>query len=130
MSKKIFNSSIVAILAIGFLVGNYIWKDLSSRPNFASQKVQKGNIEEALNIRGTVKPNISADLGFESGGRITALTHKVGDKVNQGEILATANSADLKALIVQAVAERNSAQAILDENKNLKKKQILILKPD
>lgn len=128
MNKKIFVSSIASILIVGSAVGAYLWKDLSSRPNFSSYTVKKGNIEQTLDIRGTVQPEISADLGFESGGKIIALNYKVGDTVEAGEVLAVSNSDDLKALLAQAVAKRNSAQAVLEENERLVSKEKYKLK--
>ena len=125
MDKKIISIGAVAIIFIGAAVGSFFYKNLTERPNFSEVTVQKGNLEEVLNLNGKVKSENDADLGFETGGRITALTHKVGDYVEKGEILARVNDDDLTANYNQNLALAKSAEAnlvyyqeLLDKGKN------------
>ena len=123
MSKKIFNLSTLAILIIGAMVASYIYKNLSERPSYSEIKVQKGNIGEVLNINGKVRPQDSADLGFEDGGKIVSLTHEVGDFVQAGTVLASSNASDLEAQYRQAQDLARSTGANLDYYEQLLKKE-------
>jgi RND family efflux transporter MFP subunit len=122
MSKKIFNISTLAILIIGAVVASYVYKNLSSRPNYLELKVKKGNIQATLDINGKVVPQDSAGLGFEIGGKVTSLTHQVGDFVPAGTILANTESIDLTAAYRQAQALVQGAQANVDQYQALVKK--------
>jgi HlyD family secretion protein len=128
MNKNLFNASIIAILVIGAIVGVYVYKNLSERPSFATYQVTKGDISEAIDITGKIKSENVADLGFEIGGRITALNYKVGDRVSKGVIIATANDADLRAQYSVALAEIRSAEALLKQSEELKNKESYDLK--
>ncbi len=123
MNKKLFSTSAIAIVIIGGLVGFYLWRDLSARPNYSQVAVKKGSISEVLSLDGKVRSQNDSDLGFEITGKIIELNHEVGDQVSEGEILAKINSADLADQYNQAKNSAESAQQLLDEYKNLKKKE-------
>jgi len=128
MSKKIFNISVLAILVIGFIAGSYLWKSLGQRPAFSEIKAEKGNIQETISISGHVEPVQSSDLGFENGGKVIKLTHQVGDSVAAGELLAESNSEDVEAQLALANAQKSSAEATLNEDKQLVSKESYKLK--
>ena len=123
MDKKIISIGAIVIIFIGAAVGSFFYKNLTERPNFSEVNVQKGNLDEVLNLNGKVKSENDANLGFESGGKITALTHKVGDPVKKGEILARANDDDLTASYNQYLALVKSAQANLTYYQELLNKE-------
>ena len=66
MDKKIISIGAVAIIFIGAVVGSFFYKNLTERPNFSEVNVQKGNLDEVLNLNGKVKSENDVDLGFES----------------------------------------------------------------
>lgn len=123
MNKNIFYVSIIAILVIGGIVASFLYKNLSERPSYSTIQVQKGTVEETLSLSGKVKPELDAKLGFERGGRITKLTHKVGDFVSVGTVLASANATDLEAQSRQAADLAKSAAADLEQYEQLLKKE-------
>jgi|WetSurMetagenome_2_1015567.scaffolds.fasta_scaffold11211_3 membrane fusion protein, macrolide-specific efflux system len=115
MNKKLFNSSIIAMIAIGAIVGSYVVNRLSKRPSFGTVAVTRENITEGINVYGKVISENVVDLGFENGGKITILTHKVGDTVKKGEILARVDASDVLAQLRQAKALENSARYDVDQ---------------
>jgi len=123
MNKNIFYTSIVAILIIGGIVASFLYKNLSERPIYSTIQVQRGQIEESLSLRGKIKPELDANLGFEKGGKITNLTHQVGDFVSAGTILAEANATDLQAQYRQAIDLKKSAEADLEQYEQLLRKE-------
>jgi RND family efflux transporter MFP subunit len=123
MNKNIFYTSLIAVLIIGGIVTSFLYKNLSERPSYSIFQVQRGNIEEALDLSGKIKPELDANLGFESGGRITNLTHQVGDFVAKGTLLAQTNATDLEAQYREAVDLKESAEADLEQYEQLVKKE-------
>ena len=123
MDKKIIGIGAIAIIFIGTAVGSFFYKNLTERPNFLEVDVQKGNIEEVLNLNGKVKSENDADLGFEIGGRIIALTHKVGDYIEKGEILAQANDENLTDNYKKNIALLKNAKANLEYYQELLAKE-------
>jgi RND family efflux transporter MFP subunit len=116
--KNIFNLTFVAILVVGFIIGSYLYKDLSQRP---TAQLQKENVAKIINLNGKVKSENESDLGFEIGGRVIALNYKVGDRVSRGAVLAKVDSSDLNAQYQSALNEVESAKAVLEKNEKLVK---------
>lgn len=75
--------------------------------------VTRGDITETVIATGSVKPKNAASLRFESAGTISKLYVEVGDKVVQGQLLATLNAGDLRQRVIQAEAELSAAQVAL-----------------
>jgi HlyD family secretion protein len=128
MSKKLFNSVSIAIIAVGAIIGTYLWNDLKTRPDFSTLSVKKGNIQETLSLNGKIAPVESVDLGFERGGKVTKLNCEVGDLVKAGEVLAQSNDADLAAQLNEAVAQKSSATAVLQQYQELTSREKYKLK--
>jgi RND family efflux transporter MFP subunit len=120
MKKNFLGIGILAIIIIGFVVGEYVWKDVSTRPQFSSYKAGRGSIAEILDVSGKVQSKNNSDIGFEINGTIADLAHKSGDRVKAGEVLATVKSADLEAQYDQAVSLEKSAQAVLAQDRKIK----------
>ena len=76
--------------------------------------VQVGNVSSAVSATGNVAATTQADLGFDSGGKLTGLLVSVGDQVAAGQALATINPAGLQAAVDQAQAAYDSAVAQLE----------------
>ena len=119
MKKSIFNAGLLAILVIGGIVASFLYTNMTKRPEYSTITVKTGNITSALSINGSVKPENSADLGFEIGGTITKLPYAVGDAVPAGAILANSDAADLSAQYQQTQALAQSAESILNQDRAL-----------
>ncbi|MEI7750272.1 MAG: efflux RND transporter periplasmic adaptor subunit [Candidatus Moraniibacteriota bacterium] len=119
MEKKFIGIGIGTILVIGVVTGGILYGNLTARPGYSETRVTKGDVTETLNVSGKVAPIRFVDLGFEEGGRITELSHTVGDQVNQGDVLARINDADLLAQYDAALASVRAAQAGRDSSVSL-----------
>ncbi len=80
--------------------------------------VQKHNIIEEVNATGNIKPISDLDLSFETSGQVSRVAVSVGDKVYQGQYLASLSNADLSANVELAKAGLKVAQAKLTEMKS------------
>jgi RND family efflux transporter MFP subunit len=123
MNEKAFRTSLVAMIILGSIVSLFVYKNLSRRPALSLQKAKKEDIGEVLLVSGKVRPINSTELSFEDGGRVTYLAHKEGERVRPGDVLAKANDSESRLLYVQAVNIEKSAEAVLEENKELKDKE-------
>jgi HlyD family secretion protein len=66
-------------------------------------RVRRGTLEITLPVNGIVETR-SVELGFETPGRLTALSVREGQAVVAGALLATVDDTELRALAVQADA--------------------------
>jgi HlyD family secretion protein len=106
--KWVFWPLLIIILFIGYKAvkgGAQITEELIT--------VTRGDITETVIATGSVKPKNAASLRFESAGTISKLNVAVGDKVVQGQLLATLNAGDLRQGVIQAEAELSAAQVAL-----------------
>jgi HlyD family secretion protein len=101
MNPKRIAIPLLIVLAISAL-GIFFWSRRSS--------------EESHEIRasGTVEAT-EARLGFQTGGRITSIDVREGERVRQGQLLARLETAELDARLAQARARADSARAQLAE---------------
>jgi multidrug efflux pump subunit AcrA (membrane-fusion protein) len=82
-------------------------------PIVESVIVEKHNLVEEVSTTGNVKPLSDLDLSFETSGQVSRVAVSIGDKVYQGEYLASLSNADLVASVEQAKAGLKIAQANL-----------------
>lgn len=94
--------------------------------NVNTSKPKVGNEQAVVKVSGMVEAASSAKLSTRVMGTITGLRVKVGDRVSQGKLLLSINSADLlaqkaktQAAIIEAKAGFNTAQKDLSRFKNL-----------
>jgi HlyD family secretion protein len=105
----------IAILLIGFLF--LIFRGNGSTIN-TFVAVKRGTITQEVSVTGKIKPVDSVDLAFERGGRITSIGASVGDTVNTGRVLASIDTSELFAQVLQAQADLQAQKAKLRELEN------------
>ncbi len=77
-------------------------------------KVQRGTIRTTIGASGTVLPAQEVTLSFPNGETIKAINVAVGQRVKTGDVLGTADVADLLLALQQAQSNVASAQAKYD----------------
>ena len=75
------------------------------------------DIVQEVSVTGKVKPISSASLAFDRVGRISKFNVEVGSRVSVGETLASLDSAELVASLLQSEANVRVQEAKLDELK-------------
>jgi len=78
----------------------------------------KGTITQEVSVTGKIKPINNVELAFERSGRITNIGANVGDAVNAGKVLATIDTSELYAQVLQAQSELQAQKARLQELEN------------
>ncbi len=71
-----------------------------------------------ITVGGTVVAQEEVELSFENSGRIAQVNKNAGDRVNQGETIASLNTGTISANILKAQADLDAEIAKLNEYKN------------
>jgi len=85
-----------------------------SQQELQTQPAERGNLTAVVGATGTVRPNQSASLLFETSGVVDGVTVEVGDPVKVGQVLATLRQTSVPASVIAAQAELVEAQRALD----------------
>lgn len=70
-------------------------------------------LEKSVSASGTVAPTVLEEVSFEASGTVTAVNVAAGDTVEAGQVLATIDTLQLNAALLEAKATLASAQARL-----------------
>jgi len=111
-TKKYLIFGGILIVVIG-LTSFFVLRD--GKTDYEYSVVEKTNLSQEVNVTGKVKPARKVDLAFESSGKVSGVTVKVGDRVYIGQTLAYLNNAQYQAQYLQAQASLDAEQSRLDE---------------
>jgi macrolide-specific efflux system membrane fusion protein len=116
----LYSTLAVAVVGAGGLAYGAIDSSGSSKALTATRLVSAtvGTVSQTVSATGTVQPATSLDLNFVNGGVLTAVNVKAGDKVKEGQVLATIDPAKAKVARETAQANLAAAQQKLDQAKN------------
>jgi HlyD family secretion protein len=77
--------------------------------------VERGTLLVAVSASGSIEPQTSADLTFETPGRVAEVRVNVGDEVEAGDVLAQLDTRQLSLQVQQARSALAMAEAQLDQ---------------
>lgn len=77
----------VAILAAAIL-GYFLFSDHEKAPDYQTAEVTRGDIEVTISASGKIQPKNYVDVGAQVSGQLKAFFYEVGDKVEEGDLLA------------------------------------------
>ncbi len=121
MRRKRARRSIgIAVLAV-LVIGVGLWMASKGHnmhaPKFKVADVQRGSLTVTVTATGKVKPINQVDVGSEVSGTIETVDVDYNDRVKQGQVLATLDTDQRKAEVLQSKALLESAKARLREAK-------------
>jgi len=102
--------SLAAIVAAVLVVGPAPASQSSVR---RTATVAAGVVQSTVSGTGNLQPISQLDLGFRTGGTVTAIDVKQGQEVGQGQLLATLDPQSAEVTLEQAKASLQSAEASL-----------------
>jgi HlyD family secretion protein len=122
MSSKIFSfikTNIYYIVGLILIVGGGIYY-YENRANNSGEfvKLQKGSLISEVSVAGKVISSKDVNLSFETGGTVNAVNKDVGQRVSNGEIIASLDSSSLRSNLEKAQADLAGEQAKLDQLQN------------
>jgi macrolide-specific efflux system membrane fusion protein len=115
----------VRVVAVALLVGvagtGVYWFGFREAPAQAatpestttSVAASLSTIQQSVSGSGTLTPTVQEDVSFAVSGTVTSVDVAAGDTVTEGQQLATVDTLQLNAALLQAKAELASAQASL-----------------
>ena len=90
--------------------------------------VVTGPIKQYVKVAGQVQSSKDANLAFQSTGAASYVTVRPGDKVLQGKVLATLQSGDFQAALLQAEANLANVTSLLNQLQQAARTEELTLK--
>ena len=81
--------------------------------------VKKEEMDNKIDVIGTILPNEKVDLKSETSGRITDILFKEDSKVHKGDLLVKIYNADLLAQLKKVKIQQELARKDLERNKQL-----------
>lgn len=112
ISRKSGTYSGVGVLVVGVIAYSVF---SSSKVPVETAVVQIGQLKQYVEVTGAVQASRDASLSFQTMGAVSHLGVKVGDVVYQGKVLATLQSGDAQANLLQAEAQLAGAEATLGQ---------------
>jgi len=107
---------VVAILLVASGVVACTTTTAPPRPNTAP--VQRTSITSGVSATGSLTSITEQNIGFVTGGQLTAVNVKVGDRVTAGQVLATVDPFAAQQALDQARGQLRTQQANLDRLNN------------
>ena len=77
-----------------------------------------GDVQETLDVSGTVEPVGRADLSFATSGTVATIGVEAGDHVQQGQVLGALETTSLRNAVRQARSALASARAQLESDED------------
>jgi len=100
-------AAVVVVAAAGVTTGLLLTG--SSGVQYQTEPATIGTVAQTVTLSGTLEPVSQADLNFGTAGTVSTVSVSVGQKVSEGAVLATLDSASLVAQVDQAQAAYGSA---------------------
>ena len=79
-------------------------------PVIATAQVSRGDLVVSVSGSGTLSPASEVDLGFETGGYLDEVLVEIGDRVQEGDVLARLETDDLELAVAKADIKAREAQ--------------------
>ena len=108
----------IPIVIIGILIVGFVFLRPSEEPEAAVERtaiVETGPLQVWVTGTGKVEPAAQAALSFKTTGTLGELAVEVGQKVEEGQVLASLDPASLDASLLGAEADLIAAQQALDD---------------
>ena len=79
--------------------------------------IETSSIEDSLTYQGHVAPKIIEKISFKSSARLESFKAVIGDSLNEGQVLATLDKADLQLALDGAQSQLDAATAAYEQAK-------------
>ncbi|MEU8615238.1 biotin/lipoyl-binding protein [Actinoplanes sp. NPDC048791] len=114
--------AINAVLVLALVAGAFWAYEIVSGPDTGnaaaasvrSVPVQQGTVTATVTADGSLESASSAGASFTTGGTVTSISVRVGDKVTKGQVLAKVDPAAARRTLAAAEADLDAARDALD----------------
>jgi RND family efflux transporter MFP subunit len=87
------------------------------KTEYVFAEVTRGDIVQTVSVTGSIKADPTIDLHFQKSGKVNEILVKEGEKVKEGQLLATLENKSLELEIKRNQANVNLAQAQYNQTK-------------
>ena len=119
-SRLLWLIPVVLLLAAGgyFIVHRAQSQAAQAAANVQVVKLEQGTISAVVDATGSMRANQSAQVFWQTSGKVSEIKVKLGDQVKANDVLALLEPTSMNANIIQAQADLASAQQALDDLMN------------
>jgi len=120
MKRTIIILLIVVALGVGgyFIFQEYQRIQAQKSTNYQTVQVTRGDLTASVGATGTVRPNQSVVVNWQTSGQVGSVNVKVGDTVKKGQSLAVLDEKSLPQSVILARADLITAQRNLENLQN------------
>jgi len=90
----------------------------TSAPQYVTVPAGLGTVQQTTSLSGTIEPVTQANLNFATSGTVAAVGVTLGEKVHEGQVIATLQTAQLSAQVDQALSSLDGAQSTLKNDES------------
>ena len=119
--------ALILVAAGYFIINRTQSKAAKAAVNIQVVKLERGAISAVVDATGSVRANQSAQIPWQTSGKVNEVKVKLGDQVKTGDMLAQLEPTSMNASIIQAQADLASAQQALDDLMNSTTQQAQVL---
>ena len=105
---------IVLVIVAAWLLVRTLSSNADENGEYQVAEISRGDLIAIVGATGIVEPNQTAEVNWETSGRIKEVNVKVNDFVEQGVVLAELADNTVPQSVIQARAELVEAQKKLD----------------
>jgi multidrug efflux pump subunit AcrA (membrane-fusion protein) len=109
----LINGALAVVLVVVGVSSYLVLRPASKTTALATSSVQQGTVLATVSASGTLEAAQDLGLNFTTGGKVTAIYVKVGQRVKAGQKLAKVDATSSKDSLEQARAELSAAEAQL-----------------
>ncbi len=116
MKRRTILYIILGVVLVAAIAAVVVWRTQQAQTTgeeTSSAVVERGTLLVAVSASGSIEPQTSVGLTFETPGRVADAPVKVGDRVEAGAVLAQVDTRQLELQIHQARAALAAAEAQL-----------------
>jgi len=116
MKRRTVLYVILGIVLVAAIAAVIVWRTQKTQPSeeeTRSAVVERGTLLVAVSASGSIEPQASVGLTFETPGRVAEVHVKVGDRVKSGDALIQLDNRQLALQVHQAEAALAAAEAQL-----------------
>jgi HlyD family secretion protein len=117
MKKIIILVVVLAIGVAGYFAIQYFWNQqrATSLDELQTVATTRGNLTATVGATGSVRPNQSVTLVFQTSGTVESVNVETGSRVQSGQILASLSESSLAQNIILARADLANARKALED---------------
>lgn len=114
-SRRLWWMVLIVLLVIGTATYWVLRNDAQASASLRTATVTVGNIEDSITALGTVQPRDYVDVGTQVSGQLLKLHVDLGDRVEQGQLLAEIDPTLFEAKVNAVRAQLTSQRAQLKQ---------------